>query len=609
MMRLFFGVLALLTATAAQAASLDKIEPANWWVGMKRPTVELMVYGKDIAKAKVTLAPHAGVSLVKAEALESPDYLFVTLAIAPKAKAGELDLAFEVAGQHFDRHYPLLARAPGSAMRQGFSQKDVIYLITPDRFANGDPGNDDVKGYGDKANRRLPGGRHGGDLKGVMDHLDYLEKLGVTQLWLNPVVENAMASYSYHGYSATDFYRVDPRFGANADYRALSQAAKARGMGLIIDVVLNHIGSNHPWVKDLPSQDWLNGTRFHPTNHRRETLHDPHVAASDRAQFNDGWFVPSMPDLNQRNPHLATYLIQNSIWWVEYAGLSGIRIDTWSYSDQAFLAQWSAALMNEYPHLNMVGEEWSTNAAITSYWQRGNHPKDGYVSNLPSLMDFPLQEALIKGLTEPETWNSGISMLYQALANDFLYSAPNNLVVFADNHDMARVMTQLQGDRALWQMAMTFILTTRGIPQIFYGTELAMDPKSSDHGVLRADFPGGWPGDKVNAFTGTGLDGGQRQALGFMQKLLNWRKTAPAISGRLVHYVPQDGVYSYFRLSPAQQVMVVMNKNDKAQTLDLGRFAELKGHQLGHEVLSGNTYSLTGTLTVPAKTAWVLELK
>lgn len=599
-----------LALAPASAATLDKIEPANWWVGMANPSLQLMVYGKDIAKAKVSLDPYPGVRLVRTDPAASANYLFITLELDPKAKAGSLSLRFADKSEQWVQPYSLLPRAPGSAGRQGFSAKDVIYLITPDRFANGDSGNDDVAGYGDKADRSQSGGRHGGDIKGVMDHLDYLQKLGVTQLWLNPLVENAMASYSYHGYSATDFYRLDPRFGSNSQYQALAHRAKAKGMGLIMDVVLNHIGSNHPWMRDLPFPDWVNGASFHATNHRRETLHDPHLAKADQAKFNDGWFVPTMPDLNQRNPFLATYLIQSSIWWTEYAGLSGLRIDTWSYSDRDFLARWSAALMHEYPNFNMVGEEWSTNPAIVGYWQRGGQPKDGYVSNLPSLMDFPLQEALIKGLTDPESWNSGIGVLYQALANDFLYPNPSDLVVFADNHDMARVMTQLHGDKALWRMAMTYVLTTRGIPQLFYGTELAMDPKSSDHGVLRADFPGGWPGDKGNAFTGQGLDGDQRQALGFMQKLLNWRKSSPAIGqGSLVHYVPEDGLYCYFRLSPAQQVMVVMNKNDRAMPLNLHRFAELQGHGKATEVLSGQEFSLAGTLKVPAKTAWVLELK
>ncbi|WKE66582.1 glycoside hydrolase family 13 protein [Gallaecimonas kandeliae] len=612
MRALYLPLLLALACTSAQAAKLDHIEPGNWWVGMHDPEVQLMVYGEDIGKAKVSLAPYAGVRLAKVQPVESPNYLFLTLDVGPQAKAGKLDLRFDEGGAIIHRAYPLWQRQPGSAQRQGFSAKDVIYLITPDRFSDGDPGNDNVSGYLDKADRANKDGRHGGDLKGIMNHLDYLQRLGVTQLWLTPVVENAMPSYSYHGYSATDFYKVDPRFGSNAQYRELAKEAKAKGLGLIIDVVLNHIGDQHPWVKDRPTRDWIHGDKFAPTNHRRETLHDPHVAEADQQQFNDGWFVPSMPDLNQRNPLLARYLIQNSIWWVEYAGLSGIRIDTWSYSDRDFLAKWSAALLAEYPHLNMVAEEWATDPAMVAYWQKGNQPKDGYVSNLPSLMDFPLQSALVKGLAEPESWNSGITGLYQVLADDFLYSDPGNLVVFADNHDMSRIAAQLHGDGRLWKMALTFILTTRGIPEIFYGTELAMSsPQQRDDGKVRADFPGGWAGDKVDAFTGKGLSPKQLEAQGFVRKLLNWRKDSAALTtGSLVQYVPQNGVYCYFREAPSQRVMVVMNKNDKGMTLDMGRFKDdLKGHQQALDVLTGKIYDLGGSLALPAKTALVLELK
>ncbi|WP_406663796.1 glycoside hydrolase family 13 protein [Gallaecimonas sp. GXIMD1310] len=610
-MRIMLMMLALFISTGASAFSLDHIEPGNWWVGMKRPSVQLMVYGKGIGHAEVSMTPYPGVTLQSSTRVASPDYLFVTLRIQPAAKPGRVQLHFRQGQQQQVLAYPLWQRRQGSAARQGFSAKDVIYLITPDRFANGDPGNDNVPGYGDKANRANPGGRHGGDLQGVIDHLDYLQKLGVTQLWLNPVVENAVPSYSYHGYSATNFYRVDPRFGSNQLYRELSAKARAHGMGLIIDVVLNHIGAEHPWMKDLPTPDWLNGQHFHPTNHRRETLHDPHGAKVDQQQFNDGWFVPSMPDLNQRNPLVATYLIQNSIWWVEYANLSGIRIDTYSYSDRTFLGQWSQALMREYPHLNMVGEEWSTDPAIVSYWQKGNHPKDGYVSNLPSLMDFPLQAAIAPALTARETWKSGITGLYQVLADDFLYAHPNKLVVFADNHDTNRIMTQLHDDPALWKMAIALVLTTRGIPQIFYGTELMMaNPGGKNDGVIRSDFPGGWPGDKVNAFSGKGLSAAQRASQQYLRTLLQYRQHSAALtSGRLLQYVPEQGSYVYFRISPGQRVMVVLNKTDKVLTLSTKRFREGLVHfHHGRDVISGQIFDLRQSLTLPAKTARILEL-
>ena len=605
--------LALLLSVASHAASkIDHLQPAFWWTGMADDTLQIMVHGEDIAKTSPAL-DYPGVTLLATERLENPNYLFLKLKLASDTKPGTFDIRFDVADETVaNYHYELKARRKGSAQRQGFSAKDVIYLITPDRFANGDESNDAVAHLKEGKNRDYKGGRHGGDLQGIINHLDYLQKMGFTQIWMMPVLVNDMEKYSYHGYSTTDYYTVDSRLGSNALYRTLSLEARKRGMGLIKDMIPNHIGLNHWWMEDLPSKDWINHEgKFVSTTHTREALHDPHGVEDDIRAFSDGWFVPTMPDLNQGNPLLATYLIQNAIWWVEYADLTGIRVDTYSYSDMAFLSQWTKRLMTEYPNLNIVGEEWTVNPAITAFWQRGTNRHSDYDSSLPSVMDFPLQAKVISGLKNQETWGTGVKEIYDTIASDFLYGDPYNLVVFPDNHDMSRIASQLNDDVSLIKMAMSYFMTTRGIPQIFYGTEILMNnPGTDDHGIIRADFPGGWPGDNVNGFTGKGLTEKQADFQQFLAKLLNWRKTNPAITqGKLTHYSPKDGVYSYFRHHKQNLVFVILNKNEKAMTLDLARFkAMLKDKKQATDVISGNAFPLGDTLKVPHKTALILEL-
>ncbi len=606
-------ILCIASALPVHAATaIRHLEPISWWVGMADPKLQLMVHGDNIQGAKVSI-DYPGVSITGLHTTDNPNYLFIDLLIAPNTKAGEMEITFTQAGQNSIRYpYSLQTRQKHSAQREGFGPEDVIYLLTPDRFANGDPTNDTVSAMGDSVNRQAKGGRHGGDLQGMIDRLDYLQEMGFTQIWPMPVLENAMESYSYHGYSTTDYYRIDPRLGSNELYRELSRAAKAKGIGLIQDVVLNHIGSEHWWMDDMPSSDWINHQgQFVPTTHMREALHDPHGAEADKVGFSDGWFVPTMPDLNQRNPFLATYLIQNCIWWVEYAELSGIRVDTYSYPDKTFLSKWTERLMQEYPNFNIVGEEWTINPSIVAYWQKGSLRHDDYETWLPSVMDFPTQKKLIDGLTQPENWASGLRVLYENIATDFVYGDPYNLVVFADNHDMSRILSQLNEDEDLFYMAMTYVLTTRGIPQVFYGTELMMNnPGTDDHGVIRSDFPGGWPSDRVNGFTGEGLNESQKRSQQWFKTLLNWRKNQSVFeSGKLMHYTPEDGVYVYFRYTDEQSVMVVMNKNAEQAALNLDRFEQrLGGYHHGIDVIHKKPYDLKQTLTVPAKTALILEL-
>ncbi len=590
-----------------------RVEPPFWWVGMQNPNLQLLVHAPKVAEWHPSVN-YPGVRLERVIRTENPNYLFIDLLLMDGVKPGEFHIDFKKDGVLKHRQaYELLEREAGSAQRQGYTAEDVMYLITPDRFANGNPANDNVAGMREKANRSNIGGRHGGDIEGLIKNLDYIENMGFTAIWVNPVLENDMASYSYHGYSTTDFYKVDPRFGTNEDYRRLSFAAKERGIKMIMDMIVNHCGSEHWWMKDLPAADWLNyQTGFVGTNHRKSVMQDPYVAEEDLKRMVDGWFVPTMPDLNQRNPLLATYLIQNTIWWIEYAGLTGIRMDTYPYPDKHFMSDWSCAVMREYPRFNIVGEEWTENPALVAYWQGGKQNRDGYTSCLPGLMDFPLQGALRRGLTEPEGWSEGLRRMYEMLANDFLYADPSNFVIFPDNHDISRFFTQVGEDFDLFRMGMAYTYTMRGIPQIYYGTEILMkNPGTEDHGIIRSDFPGGWPGDKVNAFTGAGLSTQQTEAQDLLRRLGLWRKKATAIHhGKLKHYLPENGTYVYFRYDDAQKVMVVLNKNETATPLPLERFADLIGNaRSGKDVMTGQTHSLDKTLTVPRKTAMVLELE
>ena len=605
--------LVLAFAINAQAQVVEKIEPASWWIGMEMNTVEFMVYGKDISQL---VAESTTLEVIKSEGLESPNYLFVTATVPVDAKVGDHTLVFRnTKGKKVGRLSVALGlRADGSASRKGFSSADFIYLITPDRFRNGDASNDQVKGMLEGPNREFIGGRHGGDLAGIIESLDYFEKMGISSLWLNPVLENNMETYSYHGYAMTDLYNVDPRYGTNEQYKELADKAKEKGIGIIMDQVANHIGSLHPWMSDLPSEDWVNQwPEFTQTNHMKVSRFDPHAAEVDRKQFTDGWFVETMPDLNQRNEKLARYLIQNSIWWVEYLGLHGIRMDTWSYPDKQFLADWTKAILDEYPNFNIVGEEWVSDPSLISYWQAGTTKMDDYTTYLPSVMDFPLQSALIEGLNGESVWRSSMTKVYESLANDYMYSDVNNIMIFPDNHDMSRIYTQLNEDFDKWKMAMTLFFSTRGTLQFYYGTEILMsNPGTSDHGVIRSDFPGGWKGDAVNAFTGEGLTAQQKEAQEYIRTLAHLREKSCALnSGELLHFIPQEEVYVYFRTFEQENIMVVANRNKEGKTIDLARFSQgLKGATSGENLITEEKVDLSrGTIEVGPMETLILWVK
>lgn len=600
-------------AAAAREYTIEHLEPASWWVGMKHNRVELMVHGPGIAALAPRLS-HPGVAIAGVQKVQNPNYLFVTLDIAADARTGTFPIEFMDGGRVAATHpYRLDARAPGSAQRRGFDASDAIYLVVPDRFANGDRGNDSVAGLREAAHRDAPSGRHGGDIAGLRKHLDYIAGMGFTQLWPTPLLVNDQPGTSYHGYAITDLYRIDPRFGSNADYRALAGEAKARGVGLIMDVVLNHVGSQHWWMADPPAPDWFNrADHYVETNHRRTTVQDPHAAPADAALFKHGWFSRAMPDLNQRNPHLATYLIQNTLWWIEYAGLSGIREDTFGYADSAFLGAWARAVMEEYPDFAMVGEEWSANPAVVAHWQRGKANPDGHVAYMPSMMDFPLHTTLRSALLLPEGWDGGWMPLYEMLGNDFVYPVPERLVVFAENHDTSRILAHLDGDVGLFKLAMAYVATVRGTPQFYYGSEVLLaGPRERDDGLSRMDMPGGWAGDAADAFGGRGLTPAQREAQQYLRTLLNWRKRSPVVQhGKLQHFAPVDGVYVYFRYDGKQAVMVALNKNPGAATLALDRFADfITPARRGRDALSGAGVDLSRPLRIEGKAAAIIELE
>ncbi|MGM5469483.1 glycoside hydrolase family 13 protein [Flavobacteriaceae bacterium LMO-SS05] len=600
---------------------IDKVEPPNWWVGFKNQDLQLMVHHDNISTAIPEIL-FLGVSVKAVQKADSPNYLFIDLHISNQAKAGRFNIVFKFEeGETLVQTYELKEREKAAVDFIGFDSSDAIYLITPDRFANGDVSNDTNEPLLEKTIDRTDDyARHGGDLKGIIDHLDYIYDLGFTAIWPTPMLINDMPKASYHGYAMTDFYKVDPRFGTLENYKELSSKMAEKDMKLIMDMVANHCGSNHWWMRDLPFKDWvnqqqafLNGDKLKNSNHRRTTNQDSYASKVDKNEMTRGWFVPSMPDLNQKNPFMANYIIQNNIWWIETLKLGGIRQDTYPYSDKEFLSNWAGSIMTEYPNFNIVGEEWTTNPLLIAYWQDGHQNKDGYDSNLKSTMDFAMQSNIVQALNENESWGGGLVKMYDGLANDFVYTNPKSIMIFPDNHDMSRIFTQLKGDVANTKMALATILTLPRIPQLYYGTEILMNDfeKPGDHGLLRGDFPGGWQGDQVNAFTGDGLTDAQTDMQSYLKTLLNYRKTSKAIhEGKTLHFAPENGIYVLFRSYYNETVVLILNKNTSPITLDLKRYEEagLTGKTLKN-IVSGKQLVWDNTLELNQKGSLILTTK
>ncbi len=614
--------LAAASVQAATSGPIDHVEPPFWWTAMHEPKLQLLVHGAGIGAFSPSLS-WPGVRMDSVTRTANPNYLFIDLTVDAGARPGDFEIVLKDSAGHIRQRIPyrLLARELGASSRASFGNADVIYQLMPDRFANGDPANDSVAGLGDKLARANGGGRHGGDIAGIVEHLDYIARMGFTQLWSTPLLENNAPAFSYHGYAITDHYKVDPRYGSNADYRRLSDAARARGIGIIQDVVLSHVGAGHWWLQDPPSPDWTNYAGvFIPTQHHRMAMQDPYASQADRRNFTQGWFGQGMPDLNQTNPLVANALIQNTIWWIEYARLSGLRIDTYGYSEPAFLTDFSRRVLAEYPRLNMVGEEWHKMPATVAHWQKGRLSADGFMGSMPSMMDFPLMYAMRASLKE-STPGESFKEVSDTLAMDFLYPDPARLVLFEGNHDLSRLYSEVGGDIDLWKMALAFTMTMPRIPQFYYGTEILMPsspdtPGGRDDASYRRDFPGGWPGDAVNAFTGAGLSSEQRAAQAFVSRLVNWRRGQDVIHhGRTMQFGPEHDTWVYFRYeagadgTPGRRVLVAFNKNREAVKLPVARFQEmLRGASGGVDVLTGARIDLRAQLTIPARGVLIVEI-
>ena len=603
-------------------AQIQKVEPAFWWKGMKNPDLQILVYGKDISKYQIELSDN--IKIKDLTKTENPNYVFITVN-TNEINTSSFKINFKNGKKTVDTYtYELKNRNPNSAERESFSSKDVIYLIMPDRFANGDISNDSQLDLTEKANRNLPSGRHGGDLRGIINNLDYLQNLGATALWLTPANEDNEKKTSYHGYAQTDLYKIDGRYGTNEEYLELSRDLQKRGMILIQDYVTNHWGISHWMIQDLPTKDWIHQFPdgegkygFKRSNYRITSQFDTNVAEVDKLEALNGWFDTTMPDLNQSNPLVLKYLTQNAIWWIEYAELGGLRVDTYPYNDKIAMAKWAKAITDEYPNFNIVGEAWMSNPAQVSFWQKDSKIAEieNYNSYLPSVMDFPLYTDLPNALKEEENWDKGMIKIYNSFGNDFLYPDINNILVFFENHDTERFNEIFKGDVRYYKMALTLMTTVRGIPQIYYGSEIGMqgDKNKGGDADIRRDFPGGWKEDSQSAFDPKTQTSEQIEFHDFTQKLLNWRKGKAVIhAGKTKHYMPKEKVYVYFRFNKKERVMVVINNNEKDQTLDLSRFAEsIQGISKGKDVISGKEIpvSIENKMTISGKSSLILELQ
>ena len=603
--------------TMQAATKIDHIEPENWYVGMKNSSLQLMVYGKNIRDSHVSV-DYPGVKIDSLVRLDSPNYLFVYLNLSG-AKPGNMVLNID--GKKVN--YPLKARTMSGDKRIGFDNSDVLYMLMPDRFASGRNITKPMKGLNPYVvDRSKPSLRHGGDLEGVRQHLDYFNQLGVTALWFTPVLENNLpdmnSQSTYHGYATTNYYRVDPRFGTNEDYARLVAEAHAKGLKVVMDMIFNHCGYDHPWVKDMPSKDWFNtpewmkkGDSYYlQTSYKLTPVLDPYASKVDKRETVDGWFVRSMPDLNQKNPHVMTYLIQNSEWWIETVGIDGIRMDTYPYADRKAMSQWMKILNEEYPNFNTVGETWVTEPAYTAAWQ-----KDSKLSKvnsyLKTVMDFSFYDKInLAKHEETDAWWKGLNRIYNSLCYDYLYENPSSVMAFIENHDTDRFLENGKDTLALKQ-ALALLLTINRIPQLYYGTEVLMNgTKEVTDGNVRCDFPGGFAGDKHNAFTAEGRTKAENAMFNWLSKLLKWRRNNMVITkGKQIQFIPYKGVYVIARQWNDQTILTILNGTSQAVTLPLDRYAEVIGnHQEAKDVISGRKVKLGSELQLKARDTKVIEL-
>lgn len=609
---LVIAVLFTLYGIPAKATDIRKIEPAYWWAGMKNPELQILLYGDDISSAEVSLSC-TDVLLKEVVKQENPDYLLLYVDLSD-AVPQTFDIRLRQGKKTTTVPYELKRRVRKGEDIEGFTARDVLYLIMPDRFANGDPDNDIIPGMlEDRVDRDDLNARHGGDLKGIAERLDYLSDLGVTAVWLNPVQENDMKEGSYHGYAITDYYRIDRRFGSNEDFKQLVDEAHERNLKVVMDMIFNHCGSENYLFKDRPSENWFNNrSQYVQTSFKTAGVQDIHASDYERGVATDGWFSRVMPDFNQRNRHVARYLIQSSIWWIEFAGINGIRQDTHPYADFDFMSEWCKEVAAEYPNFNIVGETWLNSNVLVSFWQKDSKLAAPRNSHLSTVMDFPLQ-GLVNQAFDEETgdWGGGLYRLYDYLTQDHVYADPMNLLVFLDNHDTSRFYRTREQteDIVRYKQALTFLLTTRGIPQIYYGTEVLMSgDKGKGDGELRRDFPGGWEDDGPGCFTGPGRSPLQKEAFEFTRKLLHWRRGNEVIGkGSLKHFSISSGTYVYERKYGDRSVVVIMNGTDKAQELDLSPYKEILPRSECTDFLSGKKVGLTGKLQLEERETLILQ--
>lgn len=596
----------------ARAMEIKKVAPSFWWAGMKNPELQILLYGEDLALSDVSVSGE-GIFLKETVRQDNPNYLLLYLDLS-EAKAQTFQILLKNGKKKLQIPYELKSRVRRGEDVKGFTSEDVLYLIMPDRFANGNPENDVVDGMREKKVDRADAfARHGGDIQGISSHLDYIADLGVTAIWLNPTQENDMESGSYHGYAITDYYQIDRRFGSNEDFCALVEKAHEKNLEVVMDMIFNHCGSENYLFKDKPSKEWFNyHSNYVQTSFKTASVMDIHASAFEKKIATDGWFTSVMPDFNQRNRHVARYLIQSSIWWIEYAGINGIRQDTHPYADFDFMSQWCKEVLDEYPYFNIVGETWLNSNVLVSYWQKDSKLAAPLNSNLPTVMDFPLQ-ALINQAFDEETgeWGGGLYKLYDYQTQDLVYANPMNLLTFLDNHDTSRFAQtdEMAKNLKRYKQAMVFLLTTRGIPQIYYGTEILMTgDKGKGDGDLRKDFPGGWQGDTRNCFAKNGRTALENEAFEFTRQLLNWRKGNQVIGkGSLKHYSIQNGVYVYQREFNGKSVVIIMNGTDDSKELDLAPYQEILPRENALDVLTGKNVNLSGKLCLDGRENLILN--
>ena len=618
MKKIIFSLALLLsTMTLHAATKIDRIEPTNWYVGMKNPSLQLMVYGKNIRNSQVSV-DYPGVKVDSLVRLDSPDYLIVYLNISG-VKAGDMTISFD--GKKVK--YPLKAREMSGDKRMGFTNADVLYMLMPDRFASGRGITKPLKGMNPYVvDRSKPSLRHGGDLEGIRRHLDYFNQLGVTALWFTPILENDAPDINdynnYHGYDTTDYYRVDPRFGTNEDYRRLIAEAHAKGLKVVMDMIFNHCGFDHPWVKNMPSKDWFNAPEwlkegekvYLQTSYKLTPVLDPYASEVDKRETVDGWFVKTKPDLNQRNPHVMTYLVQNSIWWIETVGIDGIRMDTYPYADRKAMSQWMKALDEEYPNFNTVGEIWVTEPAYTAAWQKDSRLST-VNSYLKTVMDFSFYDKInLAKSEETDDWWKGLNRIYNSLCYDYLYENPSSAMAFIENHDTDRFLGEGKDTLALKQ-ALGLLLTINRIPQLYYGTEVLMNgTKTVTDGDVRRDFPGGFAGDKHNAFTAEGRTKEENAMFNWLSRLLHWRQGNEVIcKGKQIQFIPYKGVYVVARQYQGKTVLTILNGKRAAVEMDLSRYAEVIGNQTEvRDVVTGKTVKLGDVLRLKPRETMIVEM-